>query len=144
MRDRRRRNEWLGVCVIDGSQLIDWLQQFPAVEQRLARGDKPPANQIGTPCWSSKHELKTIGDPPPLPPSIFLLNRDAACEKLREVFTGAVLQLKLETRYPDQVANFIAAYVAMMDVDLKVDATGRCLIISGADGWDAITTVSES
>ena len=76
VRDRRRRNEWLGVCVIDGSQLIDWLQQFPAVELWLARAMGLPANQIGTPeqRW---HELKTIGDPHPASLGL-LLNRDAA------------------------------------------------------------------
>ncbi|MCK5714107.1 MAG: hypothetical protein KAI25_15400, partial [Hyphomicrobiaceae bacterium] len=48
------------------------------------------------------------------------------------------------TRFPDQLADFIAAYVAIMDDDAKADAVGRCLIISGADGWNAITTLREA
>ncbi len=31
-----------------------------------------------------------------------------------------------------------------MDDDAKVDAVGYCLIISGADGWGAITTLREA
>ena len=101
-----------------------------------------PAQQMQTPeqRWA---ELKTIGAAPPLTPQVFLVNRDAACQKLKELFSGTTLQLKLDTRFPDQVADFVAAYVASMDDDTKVDAVGRCLIISGADGWNAITNLRE-
>jgi hypothetical protein len=101
-----------------------------------------PVHHIQTPelHWA---ELKTIGDPPPLIPDVFLTNREAACEKLKEVFSGTTVQLQLDTRFPDQVADFVAAYVAKMDKDTRVDAAGRCLIISGVDAWNAITVLPE-
>jgi hypothetical protein len=88
-------------------------------------------------------ELRTIGDPPPFIPHVFLSIREAACEKLKEVFSGTTLQLKLDTRFPDQVADFVAAYVASLDEDARVDAVGRCLVISGVDAWNAITALRE-
>jgi hypothetical protein len=143
LEERHQCKDWRYVHVIDGSGLIDWLHHFPAVEQWLADIMALPVRQMQTPeqRWA---ELRTIGDPPPLTPHIFLTNRDAACEKLKEVFSGTTLQLKLDTRFPDQLADFIAAYVAIMDDDAKADAVGRCLIISGADGWNAITTLREA
>ncbi len=140
---RRQRNDWREVRVIDGSGLIDWLHHFPAVERWLADTMGLPAQQMQTPerRWA---DLQTIGDPPPLTPHVFLANRDAAREKLKEVFSGTTLQLKLDTHFPDQVADFVAAYVADMDEDAKVDAVGRCLIISNADGWSAITALREA
>jgi hypothetical protein len=138
---RRQRHEWRNVRIIDGSGLIDWLQHFPAVEHWLANIMGFPVHQMQTPeqRWA---ELSTMGDPP-LTPHVFLANREAACEKLREVFSGTMLQLKLETRFPDQVADFVAAYVASMDEDTRIDAVGRCLIISGVDAWNAITALRE-
>ena len=142
LENRRRCNDWQDVRVIDGSRLIDWLHHFLPVELWLADTMGLPVQQMQTPeqCWA---ELRTIGDPPLLIPQVFLANRDAACEKLKEVFSGATLQLQLDTRFPDQVADFVAAYVADLDEDAKVDAVGRCLIISGIDGWNTITTLSE-
>jgi len=140
---RRQRNDWRDVRIIDGTRLIDWLYYFPAVEQWLAGKMGLPAWQMQTPeqRWA---DLRTIGYPPPLTPHVFLVSRDAACQKLKEVFSGTVTQLQLDTRFPDQVADFVAAYVATMDEDAKVDAAGRCLIISGADGWNATTTLREA
>lgn len=140
---RRRRKEWMDVRVIDGTGLIDWLHYFPSVELWLADRMGLPAHQMQTPeqRWA---ELKTIGDPPPLTTHVFLVNRDAACEKVKEVFSGTTLQLKLDTRFPDQVADFVGAYVAAMDKDARVDAIGRCLIISGVDAWNAMTTLRDA
>lgn len=143
LEDRRQRNDWRDVRLIDGTGLIDWLHYFPAVERWLAVMMGLSAQQMQTPeqRWA---DLRTIGDPPPLTPHVFLANRDAACEKLKEVFSGTMLQLKLDTHFPAQLADFVAAYVATMDEDTKVDTVGRCLIISSADGWNAITTLREA
>jgi hypothetical protein len=143
LENRRQQHEWRDVRVIDGSGLIDWLQHFPAVEHWLANKMGFPVHHMQTPeqRWA---ELATIGDPPLLIPDVFLTNREAACEKLKEVFAGTTVQLQLDTRFPDQVADFVAAYVAKMDKDTRVDVVGRCFIISGIDAWNAITALPES
>ncbi|MCL5125196.1 MAG: hypothetical protein M1511_11985 [Deltaproteobacteria bacterium] len=139
---RRQRSVWRDVRVIDGSGLIDWLHFFPAVERWLAETMGLPAQQMQTleQFWA---ELRTIGDPPPLIPHVFLANRNTACEKLKEVFSRASFQLQIDTHFPNQVADFVAAYVASLDDDAKVDAMGRCLVISSAEGLNAITFLDE-
>lgn len=138
LEERRNRAEWKDVRVIDGTKLIDWVHQFPAVELWLVqRISGLPAQQIETPKqrWDI---VKSIGEPPPLTPDVFLANRDEACAKLKEVFDDTVVQLKLTTHFPDQVAHFVSAYLASLDLDSRVDAASRCLIVSRIDAWNAI------
>lgn len=142
LEDRRKRHEWRDVRVIDGTKLIDWLHQFPSVELWLAQEMRLSVQQIETPeqRWGV---LRTIGEPPPLTPRVFLANREAACVRLKEVFVGTAVQLKLDTHFPDQMVDFVCAYVAGMDDDTRIDALGRCLVISGADAWNAMTASRE-
>jgi len=138
--DRCARGDWKDVRVIDGTKLIDWLHQFPAVELWLAQViGGLPEQQVETleQHWS---DLRSIGEPPSLTPDVFLANRDEACAKLKEVFDDAVVQLKLTTHFPDQVTDFVSAYVASLDTDSYIDAVSRCLIISGVEAWNAICT----
>lgn len=142
LENRHQRNDWRDVRVIDGTVLIDWLQHFPAVEQWLATAIGFSAHQMQTPeqRWA---ELRTIGEPPPLTPHVFLANRDVACDKIMEVFSGITVQLKLDTHFPDQVVDFVSAFVADMDEDTRIDTVGRCLVISGIDAWNDIIALPE-
>jgi hypothetical protein len=140
---RRARCEWKNIRVIDGTKLIDWIHQFPSVELWLAqRTINFPVQQIETPeqHWSL---ISSIGEPPPLSPKVFLANRDEACSKIKEVLAGTAIQLKLDTHFPDQVVDFVSAYLADLDDESRVDAAGRCLVISGVDAWNAMASQTE-
>lgn len=134
-------NDWRDVRVTDGTRLIDWLFHFPAVELWLADKMGLPVEELQTPeqHWAI---LRTIGAPP-LTPQVFLVNRDAACGRMKNIFTGIEHELRLDTRFPDQVPDFVAAYVAAMDDEATIDAVGRCMFISGTGGWNAVTTLTE-
>jgi len=135
---RRKRGEWKDVRVIDGTKLIDWVHQLPAVELWLAeRIGGAPAQQLETPeqRWSL---LRSYGQPPPLTPDLFLANRDDACKKLQDVLNDTVVQLKLTTHFPDQAIDFVCAYLASLDDETRMDAIGRSLIVSGAEAWNAV------
>jgi hypothetical protein len=139
--ERRKLNDWKDIRVIDGTRLIDWLMHFPSVEQWLASKMGQPA-QIET-LEQRWDVLRDIGSPPPLITDVFLANREAACTKLKEVFGDKTLRLRLDTYYPNQVADFIAAYAETLDKDAKLDVVGRCLIISCAEAWGTITGLRE-
>lgn len=143
LEERRSRNDWRDVRVIDGTRLIDWLHHFPSVQLWLARTMGLPVHQLETPeqRWEV---LRTIGDPPPLSPEVFLANRDAACAKLNDVFTGTAVQLQLDTRFPEQAADFVSAFIAAMDEESRIDAASRCLIITGPDAWNALVAQREA
>lgn len=143
LEERRGNREWRDVRVIDGTKLIDWIHQFPPVELWLAqRTLGMPVQQFETPDqrWSL---IRSIGEPPPLTPKVFLAGRDEACEKIKEVVSGTAVQLKLDTHFPDQVVDFVSAYLADLDDESRADAAGRCLVISGADAWNAMAAQKE-
>jgi len=143
LEERRAKREWRDVRVIDGTKLIDWIHQFPPVELWLAqRTMGVPVQQIETPeqRWSL---IRTIGEPPPLTPKVFLAGRDEACAKIKEVVAGTAVQLKLDTHFPDQVVDFVSAYLADLDDENRADAAGRCVVISGADAWNAMANQKE-
>jgi hypothetical protein len=143
LEDRRSRREWKGVRIIDGTKLIDWLHHFLPVELWLAQmiiGFRE--QQIETPeqRWDI---VRSIGEPSPLTPDVFLANRAEACAKLKEVFDNKVVQLKLTTHFPDQVTDFVSAYLASLDVGCRIDAVSRCLIVSGSDAWNKLCSCRE-
>ena len=137
--ERRIRGEWKDVRVIDGTKLIDWVRHFPAIELWLAQKIIPglPVRQIETleQRWDI---LKSTGEPPPLPPHVFLANRAEACERLKGLLDGTITQLKLATHFPDQVVDFVSAYVASLDVETQKEAVTSCLIVKGVDTWSAL------
>lgn len=139
---RKGEGKWLDVRVFDGTKLIDWLRQFPTVELWLAQQMGLPAEKLELPeqRWEI---LKLIGSPPPLLPTIFLINRELAKTKLSEIFDQKAVELKLDTHFPDQVGDFVSAYIAGLDDDKRVDATGRCLIVRSSDAWNAIADHKE-
>ena len=140
---RRKKGEWKDVRIIDGTKLIDWVNQFSAVELWVAQktsGILSGQIEIPPQHWSV---VRSIGEPPPLTPALFLANRTEASGKLKEVFDGTTVQLKLATHYPDQVVDFVSAYLASLDDETRADAVGRCVIVSGIDGWNTICTHSQ-
>lgn len=134
--NRRKRGEWKDVRVIDGTKLIDWLRQFPAVERWLAHTMGLPVQQIDTP--ELRWEVLRAIARPPLTPQVFLLNRKGACDKLKDIFAGNIPRLKLETYFPEQIVDFVAAYLATLDEETRADVAGRCLVISGIEAWTVI------
>jgi len=141
--DRRNRKEWRDVRVIDGTRLVDWLSKFPAVEFWLAQkisGIQPEQIDVPAQHWGV---ISSIGEPPPLPTDLFLVNRDDAGSKLKEVLDGTTVQLKLTTHYPEQVVDFVTAYLMSLDEEKRVEALGKCLIVSSIDTWERICNQPE-
>lgn len=90
--------------------------------------------------WSN---LKTILDSPPLTSDVFLINRGEACEKLDEVLSFKKTQLKIETFFTNQVGDFVAAYIASLNEETRVEVGARCFIISNAEAWNAVSMLHE-
>lgn len=135
---RRNNKEWKDVRIIDGTKLVDWLRHLPSVELWLAsKISSIPPGQIETPMqrWDV---LTSIAQPLHLAPELFLAKRADAVVKLREVFDGTTNQLRFATRHPEQVVDFVAAYLASLDEADRAEPVGRCLVVSSPEAWNAI------
>lgn len=140
--ERLGRGEWRDIKVIDGSKLVDWARQFPSVAKWFAREMGSPSALIDSAeqRWS---ELTVIGEPPPLTPDIFIANRGDACKRLDDLFNGAQPHLQLDSRYPAQVADFVSAYLASLEAEVRVERQARCLIASSPESWTEATGLRE-
>ena len=139
--EQRAKREWKDIRVIDGTKLIEWLHHFPAVELWLAGlilGVNTSELRIETP--EQRWDYIRKAGSPQLVPQIFLLNRGRAMEKLKELFSGTLRGLYFETHFPGEVVDFVAAYLASLDEEERLELAGRCLIIKGEKEWEAIVT----
>ncbi len=136
LQEHRSRNEWKDVRVIDGTKLIDWLHHFPAVESWLALKMNLPSHKINTPeaWWKT---LRTIGNPSLLP-NVFIVNRLEAFDKVKDLFIGKIKRLKIQTYYPHQIMDFVAACFAALSPEMREEIAGRSLIIEDDESFKAI------
>lgn len=139
--ERKALGQWKDVRVIDGTKLADWIEQFPSVGDWLASRMGRTLGGIQGPerYWA---KLRSMGDPPPLVPDVFLENRAKAQDKLKSLLAGESRTLKLETRYSrSSAADFVSSYVASLDEAQRLEAAGRCLIVSKADSWEGLVAL---
>lgn len=132
--DRQCRGEWRDVQAVDATQLVDWLSLFPAVDDWLARSIAVAAGNYDT-AMHRWENLRTIGDPPPMQASVFLVNREEAQARVNDAVAGDLAWLQLDTHLPDQVGDFVAACVEAMDDETKAAVAGRTIIVEDAGAW---------
>lgn len=137
--NRRKDKGWKDIRIIDGVKLADWLREFPAIAQWLAVKMEitPKLGGIKTPLEHWQLILDS-GDKidPPLPPELFIVSRENACNELKKLFLGEVKRVLLSAESKDDVNDFIAAYVATLgEAELYKQ---RCLFISDVNAWRAV------
>lgn len=125
----------MNIKVINGAILTDWISYFPGLGQWLAStilGFRA-GFETGYSRWQI---LKSYGEPPPLSHELFTSGRHDASRKLAEmVIKQESSRLRMDTRYPGQVANFVAAYLETLDEKTKPKVLPRILVFASEDGW---------
>lgn len=135
---RKKDGTWRDIRIIDGTRLKDWWIRFPAIELWLAGELDQPFREILT-LEKQWERLSAIGDPPPLVPSLFLLNRDEAIKKLEALFEGTNSQLRIETRFAmSEVADFVAAFFASKSKEFRKKYQGRCLYVADSKEFERL------
>jgi hypothetical protein len=130
----KAQSKWKDVRVIDANVLEHWLEHFPAIDLWLANEFGIPVAGLNIPVmhWNT---LRAYGDPPPLKAEVFLKFREPALEKLKALLNGEIQVLMIETRYEEEVADYVAAALDYLEENEHVDYSGRCLFIETADTW---------
>lgn len=147
--ERRKDKGWKDIRIIDGVKLADWLREFPAVGQWMAReiGLSSNSGVISTPRehWENIVSLTKLGDPP-IPPTLFTEGRSHACNALQALFDGTSqkLQLLMFAEGEQDVADFVAAYIETLDEDTARDYANRCLYIAEENAWRTVVEVRKS
>ena len=138
VKERKEKGDWKEVRILDGTRLIDWVRQFHAVETWLAgRMHDLSTQDIDIPerRWEL---LSSYGPTQPLQPEVFLVGRGASIDRLQEVVSGEERRLNLKTRFPNEAIDFVCAYLMSLDEEVRVDITGRTLIVSSFEAWSML------
>lgn len=143
---RRTNGGWRRITILDGIQLTDWLRDFPAIGKWLLKKIAPVKSVNGFETVAEHWELLshpnlTNTNDPPLPPKIFLVGRDKACDELNRLFRGEITQLLLGIESEKDAEDFVAAFLASLDVDTRKAFSSRCLFISDADAWQTFANL---
>jgi hypothetical protein len=139
--ERRKDRGWKLIRVIDGVKLADWLREYPAIGKWMAKKLNLTANLGGlstaTEHWDNLVTECAAGDPR-FPPKLFTVGRTAACEALQALFEGKTQVLTLFAESPQDVADFVSAFLAGLDPDISRTFSNRCLYINDEQAWRSI------
>jgi hypothetical protein len=139
--ERRKNTAWKLIRVIDGVKLADWLREYPAIGKWMATKLNLTAH-LGGISTVSEHwdELvsECAADDPPFPPKLFTVGRTSACEALQALFEGKTQALMLFAESPQDVADFVSAFLAGLDPDTSRGFSNRCLYINDEQAWRSI------
>jgi hypothetical protein len=138
VKTRGEKDGWRRITILDGVQLADWLRDFPAIGKWLLKKIDPVKRANGFETVAEHWELLShpkLTQTTPLPPKIFLIGRDKACEELNRLFRGEITQLLLGTESEKDAEDFVAAFLASLDDETQKAFSSRCLFISDTDAW---------
>jgi len=145
--ERRKDRGWKLIRVIDGVKLADWLREYPAIGKWMATKLNLTAN-LGGLSTAAEHwddlVSESAADDPPFPPKLFTVGRTGACEALQALFEGKTQVLKLFAESPQDVADFVSAFLAGLDPDTSRTFSNRCLYINDEQAWRSIVVTRSS
>lgn len=139
--EQRKNKGWKLIRIIDGVKLADWLREYPAIGKWMAKKLNLTAN-LGGLSTATEHWDDLISEcdaaDPPFPPKLFTVGRPGACEALQALFEGKMQVLMLFAESQQDVADFVAAFLAGLDPDTSGTFSNRCLYINDEQAWRSI------
>lgn len=143
----RQEYGWKKIIIIDGIKLADWLREFPGLGRWLALkiGLTTSLTGLTTPAEHWKLVLSQRGTTdPPLPPDLFTISREVACESLEKFLRGDTNRLFFLAESEFDVEDFISAYLHTPDYTKAQEYMNRCLFIKDEEAWKSVTELRKS
>jgi len=129
--DKRANKIWRDVRAYDGTDLVHWIELYPAVGQWLAvsLGKRPSG------VWQlEKFWLEwSLATQPPLTPELILSDRDEDAVTVLRWLRESPSSLALQGETPEEVASFFFATVNQLPVEVAEHYLARCLVVGTAD-----------
>jgi len=143
----RELSGWRSIKILDNVQLADWMREFPAIGKWLLKriGIVKTTTGFATPAehWDNLEQLTNSGDPP-LPSKLFLVGREKACEEVMRLFNEEIKLMALVVESEQDTEDFIAAFLASLEVDKRRIYCNRCIFVKDADAWNAMANLKNA
>jgi hypothetical protein len=129
---------WKEVRVYDSANLEEWLETAPAVDAWMAfLMQKRPTGIVDI---STYWENLAAITKPPLTPGVFLTSRDSEVTFLTDWLTTKASVVAYESRSPNDVIDFIAAFVASQGPAAKDLHEARIVVVEKPESWNVLAS----
>lgn len=128
---KRAEGIWKDVKAYDGTDLVHWIEQYPAAGQWLATalGKRPPGVRQLEELWS-EWSLATQW---PLPPDLVLSDRDEDSAVLLRWLRDENSAIAFQSESSEEVAAFAYATINQLPLDIAEHYFARCVVASNSD-----------
>jgi transcriptional regulator with XRE-family HTH domain len=130
--EKKKLAKWKDVRVYDSDNLEQWLEIAPVVDAWFG------PEKRGTDLDEYWENLKLFTEPS-LKPEVFLTTRGTNIETLKQWISGSPSLIEFEATSPDDLLDFVAAYIASLDEpkrdEIKAD---RIVIVDNKEAWWAL------
>lgn len=128
---RRDDGIWHDVRAYDGTDLVHWIELYPAVGQWLATalGKRPAGVRQLDDVWQEW----SMATKWPLPTELILSDRDKDGAALLRWLRGKPSAFGLQAESPDEVAAFAYAAIGQLPSDIAGHFFARCLVASDSE-----------
>jgi transcriptional regulator with XRE-family HTH domain len=128
---KRAEGAWKDIKAYDGTDLVHWIEQYPAVGQWLATalGKRPPGVRQLEEVWS-EWSLATQW---PLPPDLVLSDRDEDSAALLRWLRDENSAIAFQGESSEEVAAFAYATIHHLPADIAEHYFARCVVASNSD-----------
>lgn len=130
-RQKRAEGVWKDVRAYDGTDLVHWIELYPAVGQWLATAlnIRPPGARQLDEIWL-EWSLATEW---PLPVDLILNDRDEDGAAVLRWLRGKHSALALQAESSEEVAAFVYAAISQLPAEVAEHYLARCLVASNSE-----------
>jgi len=135
--NKKKLGIWKDVKVYDSANLEEWLELAPAVDSWFAGliGKRPDGVSSIDEHWENLKSLTS----PSFKPDVFLVSRENEVKILEDWLRGTPSSIAFEGRSPNEVIDFISAYMAYQDISRRDEINARILIVDDRNAWNSLT-----
>lgn len=128
---KRAEGIWKDVKVYDGTDLVHWIEQYPAVGQWLATalGKRPPGVRQLDELWEEWSRATQW----PLPPDLVLSDRSEDSALLLRWLRGSHSAIAFQGESSEEVAAFAYTKINQLPSDIAEHYFARCVVASNSD-----------
>ncbi|CAG2147294.1 hypothetical protein LMG19282_03124 [Cupriavidus campinensis] len=126
---RNAENKWREVCFIDGTALVSWLEEKPAVAARYARNVLGKAPLNGALSTDEFWERYSSSFKTPLSEKVLLCGRENEAKQLLEVLSGSPQNFTLAADSAEEVIAFAVAVIRSAPDEVRKTLEARTMIV---------------
>jgi DNA-binding XRE family transcriptional regulator len=136
--EKRAQGMWKDVRAYDGTDILHWLELYPAVGHWLAKhlGLHPSETLQLTDVW----EEWSLATQPALPPDLLISDRDKEAADLLNWLRRPAATQALQGAMAEEVAAFAYAAIIQLPADIAEHYLARTLVTASADAARILAT----